>query len=92
MPVRNNTDNVLNDHGQTLIELCIESRLRLLNGRLVDDSLGYRTYYGPLESSTIDYFITSEDLFNVFFFFVNTFPPPELSDHSVIWSGLDINY
>ena len=44
LPVRNNTDKFVNDQGQTLIELCIESRLRLLNGRLMGDSLGYRTY------------------------------------------------
>ena len=55
------------------------------------DSLGYRTYYGPRGSRTVDYFIASEDLFHVFSF-VNTLPPSELSGHSVIWTGLNIKY
>ena len=55
------------------------------------DSLGYLTYCGPGGSSTIDYFIASEDLSHVFSF-VNTLPPSELSDHSVIWTGLNIKY
>ena len=50
-------------------------------------SLDYRTYCGQRGSSTIDYFIASEDLFHVFSF-VNTFPPSELSDHSAIWTIL----
>ena len=87
--MRSNTDKIVNDQGQHLIELCIEFKLRFLNGRFVGDSLGYHTYYGPRGSSAIDYFTVSEDLFYVFSF-VNILPPSELSDHSVIWSGLNI--
>ena len=41
-------------------------------------------------SSTIDYFIVSENLFNVFDF-INVRPPTEMSDHSVIWCGKKTN-
>ncbi|CAG2242536.1 unnamed protein product [Mytilus edulis] len=36
---RNSLDKVLNPHGKQLIDLCIASRLRILNGRFVGDLL-----------------------------------------------------
>ena len=44
--------------------LCIETKLRILNGRVDGDSLGYNTYYSPRGSSNVDYFLASEDIFH----------------------------
>lgn len=54
---------------------------------MIGDSLGYNTFFGPRGSSTIDYFIVSEDLFHEFSF-INVRPPNELSDHCILWCGL----
>ena len=70
-----------------LVEFCIETKLRILNERISGDSLGYNTYFGPRGSSTIDYFIVFENLFEAFHF-INVCPPNELSDHSVVWCGM----
>ena len=67
--------------------MCIKSKLRILNGRILSDSLGYNTYFGPRGSSTIDYIVVSENLFDLFNF-INVRPPNELSDHCVIWCGM----
>lgn len=87
LPKRNNLDVEINEQGRGLIEFCIETKLRILNGRIEGDSLGYHTYYCPRGSSSIDYFLVSEDIFQDFLF-LHVFPPNELSDHSLIWSGL----
>jgi len=83
---RNNIDKEINEQGKNLIEMCIETKLRILNGRVNGDSLGYNTYYSCRGSSTIDYFIVSENIFYEFLF-MNVLPPTEFSDHSVIWTG-----
>lgn len=90
LPFRENVDQIVNDQGKQLLHMCIESKLRILNGRILGDSLGYNTYFGPRGSSTIDYFIVSEDLFSDFDF-INVCPPNELSDHSVIWCGMKMD-
>lgn len=89
--IRNNCDSSINENGQSLIDMCIESQLRILNGRMLGDSLGYYTYYGPRGNSTIDYFVVSNDLLSKFSF-VNVMPPTELSDHCVIQSAIKANY
>ena len=60
---------------------------------MTGNSLGYNTYFGPRGSSSIDYFIVSEDLVYEFDF-INVYPPTELSDHCVIWCGIktDLTY
>lgn len=47
-------------HGKLLLDLCIASQLRILNGRTKGDTLGAFTYFDNKGSSTIDYFICSE--------------------------------
>ena len=47
---RNAQDKVLNAQGKSLLEMCISSRLRILNGRFIGDSLGYFTYLSPTGS------------------------------------------
>jgi hypothetical protein len=87
---RNNSDKEINEQGKHLIDLCIETKLRMLNVRNDGDSLGYRTYYSPRGSSAIDYIICSEDILHDFVF-LHVFPPNELSDHSIIWAGFNYN-
>ena len=88
LPKRFNIDKIINEQGQHLLDLCIETRLRILNGRFIGDSVGYNTYFGPRGSSTIDYVIVSEDVFHSFSF-IKLMPPTELSDHCIIWCGLN---
>ena len=90
-PQRNNCDLIINENGRTLIDICIESQLRILNGKMLGDSLGYYTYYGPRGCSAIDYFIVSNDIFDKFIY-VNVLPPTELSDHCVIKSAMQVNH
>lgn len=68
-----------------MIDLCIETKLRILNGRVDGDSLGYNTYYSPRGSSNLGYFLASEDIFHDFIF-VHVFQPNELSD--IVFIGL----
>jgi exonuclease III len=55
---RNNCDDsVINEHGKELLDLCIGSGLRIVNGRKFGDIIGKATYYGPMckQPTTIDY-------------------------------------
>ena len=53
----------------------------------MDDSVGYKTFYGPRRSSFVDYIPDSEDLLYTFDF-INVMPSTELSDH---WCSLIYN-
>ncbi|CAG2205936.1 unnamed protein product [Mytilus edulis] len=77
---RVNQDSTLNTLGNKLLELCSSSRLRILNGRFLGDSLGYFTYMCNTGFSTVDYAIASESLLpEVKYFKTNDFT--YLSDH-----------
>ena len=69
LPIRNNVDEMINEQGQNLLDFCIEAKLRILNGRLIGDSMGYKTFYGARGSSSIDYILVSEDLLHTFDFY-----------------------
>ena len=74
---RQNFDNIVNDHGKQLLDLCKTCDLRILNGRSKGDTLGKFTYH------SVDYDIVSHDLFAS----VQGFPvkqPNIFSDHSQI--------
>ena len=64
-----------------LLELCKQTGLRILNGRVGDDKgIGRYTYVGSSGSSLVNYVITTQNLFR----FVYTFVVKEaniLSDH-----------
>ena len=45
-----------------MLDLCLSSRLRILNGRFLGDSLGYFTYMSNNGFSSVDYAILSESL------------------------------
>ena len=77
---RINQDHIINIQGNNLLELCLSSRLRILNGRFLGDSLGYYTYMSSNGFSTVDYAIVSESLLpSVKFFKTGDFT--YLSDH-----------
>ncbi|CAG2188723.1 unnamed protein product [Mytilus edulis] len=80
---RINQDKVLNTHGKNLLDLCLSSGLRIVNGRLLGDSLGYYTYMSKNGFSTVDYALVSESLLSsVQYFKTNDFT--YLSDHAKI--------
>ena len=58
---RNNQDIHINPYGEKLIDLCIASRMRILNGRTIGDLQGKFTYFGYNGVSTNDYVIASEN-------------------------------
>lgn len=62
IPPRNNFDMVLNERGKELLDMCVSSRLRILNGRTVGDTLGYFTCHKWNGSSVVDYAVVSENL------------------------------
>ena len=82
-PVRNNCDNMLNNHGKTLLEFCKLFDFRILNGRTRGDSMGNFTFHGKNGSSTVDYIICDQNVFDKCVYFVVK-QPTYLSDHSQI--------
>jgi len=84
MPQRHNEDNVLNDRGSALLDLCISAGLRILNGRMPGDSVGYLTCHKYNGSSTVDYGIVSNDIFKDMFYFHVHNNLSDLSDHCQI--------
>ena len=87
---RNSFDNVLNNNGKKLLEICKNLDLRIVNGRAKGDSLGRPTFHGKNGTSVIDYIICDQSTFiNVDNFVVKQ--PSYLSDHSAIVAWLNIN-
>ena len=60
---KNNEDVSLNSYGEQLIQLCIASKLRVLNGRTRGDLQGHFTYLGYQSCSTVDLVLASENIF-----------------------------
>ena len=84
-------DRNINNRGKQLLSLCIESGLRLLNGRSTGDLLGSFTCHQPLGSSVVDYIAVSVDMLPLFSYFqVHTYCP-ELSDHCQVSCLLSCN-
>ena len=81
---KSSSDSSVNDNGTLLIDFCIQTGLRVANGRVgVDATEGKCTYVGSNGSSLIDYVIVSEDLLEIFSeFYVSD--PNILSDHCVV--------
>lgn len=66
---RCNKDTFISTRGRQLNELCIQSGMRILNGRCLGDTLGNFTSYQPAGNSVIDYFIVSDSLLPYINFF-----------------------
>ena len=82
---RNNEDVSLNSFGEQLIQLCIASKLRVLNGRTRGDLQGHFTYLGYQGYSTVDLVLASENIFQtnlIQYLSVQTFTT--FSDHRPI--------
>ena len=58
--VRNNQDTSVNEYGQQLLDLCIKTKLSILNGRTRGDLQRHLTYVGFHGCSTVDLVLTSE--------------------------------
>ena len=81
---RSSSDSSVNDNGTLSIDFCIQTGLRVANGRVGEDATeGKCTYVGSNGSSLIDYVIVSEDLLEIFSeFYVSD--SNNLSDHCVV--------
>ncbi|XP_013384075.1 uncharacterized protein LOC106154306 [Lingula anatina] len=87
---RNNLDSVINPQGRTLVDLCIASSMKILNGRTIGNSLGYFTCYNRQGCSTVDYAIVSDGLLSdVNFFTIH--PIDYLSDHCLLELSIRTN-
>ena len=75
-------ESKLNEHGQALLELCVSSGLRILNGLKTGDMFGLCTYFGPMckNPTLLDYGLVHKNSFSD----VNLFRVQDLchlSDH-----------
>jgi hypothetical protein len=81
--VRNNMDKISNKYGNSLLNICKNLQLRILNGRCPGDLLGQTTCFQHNGASTVDLAIVNEKLVkDIAYFYVS--PPSILSDHSPI--------
>ena len=79
---RNSQDTKVCSRGRKLLEICISSRLRILNGRTFGDLHGKYTSYQYNGNSVIDYGVLSEEqMSNILYFHVDE-PILRLSDHA----------
>ena len=82
---RNSKDTKVDDRGKQVNELCISSRMRILNVRILGDSFGKLTCQKPTGASVVDYMIASEELLkDIIYFHMHPFPPLFSDCHSKI--------
>ena len=62
-------DDVLDERGKELIDLCITYQMRIVNGRCIGDLLGNFTCFNTQGQSTMEYLITNEKLLNQLLYF-----------------------
>ena len=59
---RCNEDGVINKYGRSLLHLCINTELKIADGRMFDDKgIGHYTYYSSMGASSTDYVILRDD-------------------------------
>ena len=85
-------DSVIDARGRELIDLCIESQLRILNGRSFGDSQGMYTSYNNNGNSVVYYMLVSENLLSQVLYFNVGLNIPQLSDHSKICCKIFANF
>ena len=84
IPSRNNLDETVCPRGATLTDNCIQSGIRILNGRVTGDWLDQLTCHTPRECSTVDCFLAFQELLqSISFFHVDKFYA-DFSDHCQI--------
>jgi hypothetical protein len=84
IPPRNSLDQTINSRGREILDLCISSRLRILNGRKIGDTLGYYTCHKWNGSSVVDYALVSEALLDKILYFQVSEYIGTISDHCCI--------
>ena len=90
---RSNEDVSLNGYGEQLIQLCIASKLRVLNGRTREDLQEHFTYLGYHGCSTVELVLASENIFQtnlIQYLLVQTYTT--FSDHWPILLKILWNY
>ena len=74
----------VNNNGLLLLDLCKQTGLRIMNGRVGDDyGVGRYTFVGSRGSSVVDYILTSQDLLHQVKSFIVQ-DPNIMSDHCII--------
>jgi hypothetical protein len=61
---RKSHDDVLDERGKELIDLCITYQMPIVNGRCIGDLLGNFTCFNTQGQSTMEYLITNKRLLN----------------------------
>ena len=87
MPRSSENEGHVNNNGLLLLDLCKQTGLRIMNGRVGNDrGIGRYTFVGGRGRSLVDYVLSSQNMFQ----FANTFEVQEpniLSDHCLIKFG-----
>ena len=89
--VRNNQDHITNAYGGHLVDFCISTKMKIMNGRTLGDFIGKYTYIGYNGVSVVDYVLASETFLMTDH--VNSFSVENmtsLSDHRPI--SLDLKF
>ena len=81
---RMNTDKTVNEYGKKLIDLCITTQLRILNGRTLGDITGKCTCFKYNGCSAIDYAIVDQSLLKYVTLFTVHCYLEDISDHCPI--------
>ena len=89
---RNSQDKVIDKRGRDLLDFCVESQMRILNGRSFGDMQGMYTSYNYNGNSVVDYMIASESLISQVLYFNVSLNKPRLSDHSQIGCKILANF
>ena len=89
---RNSQDVICNSRGRDLIDLCLSSKLVILNGRTFGDLSGKLTSFQYNGNSVVDYCIISDVLFDKILYFQVENHIPWLSDHAKLNVKLYANF
>lgn len=90
---RKSEDAKVDDRGRQITELCISTRMRLLNGRCIGDTLGKFTCHKPSGAIVVDYAIVSEELLkDIMYFHVHPFIPTFSDCHCKISFNLRASF
>ena len=90
---RNSMDKKVDQRGKQLLEFCISTKMRMLNGRMLGDSNGKFTCIKSTGQSVVDYVIVSEDLLRkILYFKVSDFKSTLSDCHCMLSYGLLTTY
>ena len=79
---RTSQNSIVDTRGRELIDLFVESQLRILNGRSFGDSQGMYTSHNYNGNSVVDYMFVSENLLSRILYFNVALNIPRLSDQN----------